>query len=116
MNFIKRYVQGDFGLLKTFLYSNVAVIFYVIASEAISMSFLQVRGEFESAYTPLYFIAVLELLAIFLLISYWNAIKQFEGGKVWVYLSKLYAFFVLQCILLPLYISAYLIFLSEPIK
>jgi hypothetical protein len=116
MLLLKNFLQGNCSLLKTFLLGHLALVVFIIGAETISKFLPQQGGEFDDTYTPLYFIAVLELLAMYLLISFWNAIKKYKGSKVWLNLSKLYAFFVVQCILLPFYISAYLIYLSEPIK
>lgn len=116
MSFIKNFMRGNYGLLKTFLLSHVALLCYWICTELIVRFMPKRRGELDDAYAGLYFIAVLELLAIYLLLSFWNAIKKYDGRKAWVYMSMLYALFVSQCILLPLYILGYLVYLSEPMK
>lgn len=113
MTNIRKFAHGYYGLLKTFLFSHVALLCYFVCAEIISKFIQQRRGEFEDAYVPLYFIAVLELLAIYLLMSFWNAIKKYDGKIIWSYLSKFYALFVLQCILSPLYFACYLIYLSD---
>lgn len=109
-------MRGELGLLKTFLLSHVALVSYFVIGQIIAMQLPQRRGEFENSSVPLYYLAVIELLGIFLLYSFWNAIKNYEGKKLWLILSKLYAFFVSQCVLLPLYIAGYMIYLSQPMQ
>jgi hypothetical protein len=106
-------MRGNLGLLKTFLISHFALLTYFICVEIISSQLPQRHGEFENPYIPIYFIAVLEALTIYLLYSFWNSIKKYDGSKIWSYLSKLYALFVSQCVLLPLYFACYLMYLSE---
>lgn len=107
-------MRGEFGLLKTFLLSHFALVSYFVIGQIIAMQLPQRRGEFENSSVLLYYLAVIELLGIFLLYSFWNAIKNYEGEKLWLIFSKLYAFFVSQCVLLPLYIAGYMIYLSQP--
>ena len=113
MTLLNLFIRGKYGLLKTFLISHVVLIFYLIFAEIIAIKLPRVRGEFENPYMPLYFVVVLELIGIFLLFSFWNAIRIYKGKRLWTNLSICYAFFVLQCVLLPLYVGGYLVYLSD---
>jgi hypothetical protein len=108
---IRLFARGNYGLLKTFLLSHVALLCYFICAEIFTKFMQQRRGELEDVYAPLYFIAVLELLTIYLLVAFWNAIKKYDGKKVWIFISKSYAFFVLQCLMAPLYFIGYLYYI-----
>ena len=113
MTLLNLFMRGKFGLLKTFFISHVVLIFYFICAEIIASKLTHVRGEFENPYMPIYFATVLEFIGIFLLFSFCNAIRNYKGKRLWTNLSICYAFFVLQCVLAPLYVGGYLIYLSD---
>jgi len=108
MTFLKLFTRGNFGVLKTFIFSHIALILFVVIAQLITNQLPQRRGELENSYVVLYFLLALELLGIYLLYSFWNAIKNYNGKKVWILISKSYAFFVLQCLMAPLYFIGYL--------
>jgi len=113
MTFLKLFTRGNLGVMKTFIFSHITLILFFVIAQLITNQLPQRRGELENSYVVLYFLLALELLGIYLLYSFWNAIKKYNGKKVWLLVSKSYAFFVLQCLIAPFYFFCYLIFLSD---
>jgi hypothetical protein len=111
MTLLKLFTRGNLGVLKTFIFSHIALILFFVIAQLITNQLPQRRGELENSYVVLYFLLALELLGIYLLYSFWNAIKNYNGKKVWMFISKTYAFFVLQCLMAPLYLVGYMYYI-----
>ena len=114
MTFLKLFTRGNLGVLKTFFFSHIALILFLVSAQLITNQLPQRRGELENSYVSLYFLLALELLGIYLLYSFWNAIKNYNGKKILMLISKSYAFFVLQCLIAPFYFVGYMFYLSDP--
>ena len=84
MNYIKRFVQGDYSLVQTFwVFYFIPTLIFTITREI----FLYHDDNFTSPWTIIFIGIIYKTLCI---IAVWNSSAKYTGKKKWFYLVRMY--------------------------